>query len=368
VKVVHVEAGRHLYGGPLQVVYLLHGLAGAGDRHALVCPVGSAIATAAREAADAVYPVPMGGDLDPTLVWRLLRLIRRERADLLHLHSRRGADLWGALAGRIAGVPVVLSRRVDNPESGWVARRKYRLYARVIAISEAIRGVLLSEGVSAERVVCVHSAVDTERYRPGCEAGRLARELGVSPDARRVGTVAQLIERKGHRVLLQAIPAVLARAPSAQFFFFGAGPLEGELRAEVARRGLSESVVFAGFRPDLDRILPCLDLLVHPARMEGLGVAVLQGAACALPVVACRAGGLPEIVRHGETGLLVPPDDAGALADAMATLLGDRELATRLGGAARERVLREFSIPAMVRGNRQVYRELLGARERASDA
>ncbi|MCK7492063.1 MAG: glycosyltransferase [Comamonadaceae bacterium] len=156
----------HLYGGALQVVFLLRGLEAAGVDSVLVAPSGSAIAEAAAPHAR-VRTIAMGGDGDIATVGRLRRLIRAERPDVVHLHSRRGSDIWGGIAGRLEGVPVVLSRRVDNPEPrAWVGL-KYRLFDRVVTISEGIFRVLESEGVPRAKLRCVPSSVDVEQYRPG---------------------------------------------------------------------------------------------------------------------------------------------------------------------------------------------------------
>ena len=161
MKVLHVESGMHLYGGALQVVFLSRGLQRLGVENVLACPEGSAIAEASAQGGVAVRALPMGGDADVGLVARLRRLIATEKPDLIHLHSRRGADIWGGVAGRLSGIPVVLSRRVDNTESKWAVALKYRLYDRVVAISQGIQAVLASEGVPAGKLRCVPSAVDT---------------------------------------------------------------------------------------------------------------------------------------------------------------------------------------------------------------
>ena len=362
MRVLHVEAGRHLYGGALQVLFLLQGLrqSDPASVHVLACPPGSAVAAAARSRGLAVRELRLDGEADLAAAWRLSRLARVEGVELLHAHSRRGADLWTGVAGRIIGRPALITRRVDNPEPrAWVAL-KYRLYRHVVTISEGIRRVLLAEGVPAAKLSCVPSAVDSEGYRPGGDRAALLAELGLPAEALPVGIVAQLIERKGHRYLLQALPRVLAGLPQVRVLCFGQGPLESELRAQAQEAGLSQAIIFAGFRDDLPRLLPALALVVHPALMEGLGVALLQASACAVPVVAARAGGIPEVVRHGENGLLVPPGDAAALAVAMLQILSDPALAERMGARGREIVQAEFSISRMVAGNLAVYRRLLG--------
>ena len=361
MKILHVEGGRNLYGGALQVLYLMEGLHGRGIQNLLACREGSDIARAARPFAE-VHGLPMGGDMDALLIPRLYRLIRATKPDLLHLHSRIGADVMGGLAGRLCGVPIVHSRRQDNPEKPWMVALKYRLHDRVVAISEGIGQVLLSEGLPAEKLRVVRSAVDTRPYQQPADLPWFRSEFGLPEDALTVGVVAQFIARKGHRFLLEAMPGLLKRFPNLHLLFFGKGPEEGALRETAARLGLETHVQFAGFRDDLPRVLPCLDLLVHPAEREGLGVSLLQASSAGLPIVASRAGGIPEAVRDGLNGLLVPPGDVAALREAISRLLAEPELARRLGKAGRELVAREFSVEGMVEGNLSVYRELVAKR------
>jgi glycosyltransferase involved in cell wall biosynthesis len=357
MKILHVETGRHLYGGALQVQYLMQGLAALGHDNVLLCDARSPLAQAA-EAVARVYACTIRGDLDLPLIGRLWRVLRRERPDLLHLHSRRGADVMGGLAGRVAGVPVLLSRRVDNPEPRALAPLKYALFDHVIAISRGIVAALEADGVAPERISCVPSAVDTDVYRPQRDRAWFAHEFGIAPDEPVIGMVAQLIPRKGHRHLQAALPALWARHPQAQVLLLGRGPLEAKLRDDIAARAWQGRVRLLGFRHDLPRLLPCLDVLAHPADTEGLGVSLLQAAACGVPIVASAVGGIPEVVR--DNGFLVPPGDAAALAQALARVLDDPAAATRMGERGRWWVQQQFSVPAMVAGNVAVYRRLLG--------
>ena len=361
MRVLHVEGGRHLYGGSIQVLHLVKGLAARGHDNLLACPKGCDLALAAAPYAD-VHGLAMRGDADASIAWRLRRLIRQTGPDLVHLHSRIGADTWGGVAARLARVPVIHTRRVDNPEPRWLVALKYRLHDRVIAISEGIGRVLLSEGLPAQKLRVVRSAVDWERYARPCARPEVAARLGVPADALLVGVVAQLIHRKGHRVFIDALPPLAAAHPDLRVVFFGQGPMESELRKAIAAAGLAAVVTLAGFRDDLEEILPCLDLLVHPATMEGLGVSLLQAASAAVPIVASRAGGIPEAVREGENGVLVPPDDARALGAAVAALLADPERRRALGSGGRALMAREFSVDAMVDGNLKVYQELVPTR------
>lgn len=358
MKVLHVEAGKHYYGGARQVAYIIEGLACRGVANLLACPPGAGIAAACAGHAQ-VVEMKMGGDADIGMALRLAALIRRERPDIVHLHSRRGADLWGGLAAKLTGVPCVLSRRVDNPEPRWLVALKYRLYDHVITISEGIRQVLLAEGLAPARVSCVRSAVDASPYLAPVDAAAFRAEFGLPADARVIGVVAQLIARKGHRYVIEAMASLRARHPDVRVIFFGQGPLREALEAEVAQCGLTGVIRFAGFRTDLPRWLGGLDILAHPADMEGLGVSLLQASAAAVPIVTSRAGGLPEAVADGVSGLLIAPGDVPALTAALARLLDDAALRRRLGEAGRARILEQFSVDAMVEGNLALYRRLL---------
>lgn len=359
MKIVHVETGMHLYGGAQQVAYLLERLDARGVDSVLVCPPGAAIGRHFAGSPLRVIELRCGGDADLGFIWRLARVLRQERPDLVHLHSRRGADLLGGLAARKAGVPAVLSRRVDNPESAWIAKRKYLLYERVICISQAIADVLKSEGVPAARIRVVRSAVDAAPWRRPESRAAFCAEFGVPASALIAGVVAQLIERKGHRVLLRALQQLHPQAGSLAVVIFGQGPMQKELEREVRDSGLGGVVRFAGFRSDLPRWLGCLDLLVHPALMEGLGVSLLQASAAGVPIIAARAGGMPEAVRDGVNGLLVPPGDASALGAALLRLSGDAGLRAKLAAAGPALIDAEFSPEAMMEGHLRVYQQLL---------
>ncbi len=360
MKVLHVEAGRHRYGGAEQVGYLVRGLADAGIDQVVVCAEGSEVAAAYRDLPARREPIPMRGEADLPMVARLARSVRRHRPDLVHLHSRRGADTLGAIAARWAGVPVVLSRRVDNPEPAWLARLRYRLPDRVVAISRAIHDLLRDAGIPQHRLTCIRSAVDVELYRPAPDdAGWLGTRFGLAPDALPIGMVAQFIDRKGHDDLVAAAPMILHERPSAVFLLFGRGPREAAIRGRVRSLGLDGAFVFAGFRDDLPRILPGLRLLMHPARREGLGVALMQAAACGVPVVACRAGGIPEVVRPDVNGVLVEPGDVRGLARAALGVLNDDGRALKLAHGGRRLAVEEFSVQTMTDAHIELYNELL---------
>lgn len=365
--ILHIEGGRHLYGGAFQVLHLMRGLHARGQRNLLACRRGCELARAAAPVAE-VCEMPMHGDADVLMIARLARLIARTQPDLVHLHSRIGADVMGGIAARLSGVPVIHTRRVDNPEPRWLVALKYRLHERVIAISEGIAAVLRAQGLPADRLRVVRSAIDPAPYAGPCQRAQISARLGLPADARLLGVIAQLIPRKGHHILLDALPSLMARDSRLHLCCFGQGPEAEALSARIDALGLSARVHLCGFRADLAEILPCLELVIHPALMEGLGVSLLQASSAGVPIIASRVGGIPEAVREGENGLLVEPGDPRALGAAIGALLDDPARRQQLGASGRERMNREFSIDAMVEGNLAVYREVLALKAQRGNA
>jgi glycosyltransferase involved in cell wall biosynthesis len=363
MHILHIETGKNLYGGALQVAYLLRGLDARGVKNSLVCSRRSSISGQVEKAAQ-VFAVPYMGDLDATFLIRLYRIIISEKPDLIHVHSRRGADIWGGLAARLTGTPVIITRRVDNPEPAWLAGFKYSLYDKIITISDGIRKVLLSEGLDATRLELIHSAVDLEKYRSTCDRDWFNKEFGLSHENKVIGTVAQFIPRKGHRYIIEAAPEILEKFPHCRFLFFGRGPMKNELQNLCIKSGLKDAILFPGFRTDMERILPCLDMLLHPATMEGLGVSLLQAAAAEVPLIGARAGGIPEIVRDWVNGFLIDPCDKTAIAQSVLTLLQDPGMRRRFGQAGRKIAESSFSIRSMVDGYLRIYDDITGNSKR----
>jgi glycosyltransferase involved in cell wall biosynthesis len=365
MRIVHIEAGRHLYGGAAQVRYLVDGLAAAGADNVLVCPPQSELAAAPPAAR--LDPVPMHGDLDVPLAWRLARVLKRHAPDLVHVHSRRGADLFGGVAASLTGTPAVITRRVDTSEPRWLLRAKLKPFRAVVALSGAIEAQVAASGISASRTVKIPSAVDTERFAPDPNAReRLLKTLGWSSDALAVGVVAQLIARKRHAWCLPELERLSRELPGVRIVFFGRGPLEAALRAAVASAGLAGVVTFAGFRGDLAMLLPGLDVLVHPAEREGLGVALLEAASAGVPAVACAVGGIPDVVVDGETGVLVAVDDAAGFGHAIERLLRAPERRRELGAAARARAVRKFGVERLAAAHSALYERVLASSAAAS--
>ncbi|MBW2022726.1 MAG: glycosyltransferase family 4 protein [Deltaproteobacteria bacterium] len=357
LRIMHIEMGRHMYGGALQVLYLMRGLKENGYHSILACTKESAIAKEASEFGK-IYELPVLGEADPRhLVW-FLKIIRKERPHIVHVHSRRGADLWGGLAARLTNTKAIITRRVDNPEIPLLARTKYSLFEKVVTISEGIKRILLLEGVPSEKIVCIHSAVDVDKYSGPCNRSWFCQEFLIPPDYKTIGMIAQFIPRKGHQYVVEAIPGTLERCPKTKFLFFGKGPLEDNIKALCKAKGVEQYVVFAGFREDLPRIFPCIDLVIHPATLEGLGVSLLQAAASGVPIIGAKAGGIPEVVDHGVNGLLFEPGDVESIKNYVVDLLLDSAKRRVYARHGREIVARKFSLHIMIKQYIRLYKSL----------
>ena len=364
MSVVHLETGRHLYGGALQVLYLAQGLEERGIKSVLMVPRGSEIAAAARKRWLRVEEFPYRGEGDLAAAARMLWRFSRRDVEIVHLHSRRGADTLGGLAGTLVRAPVVLTRRVDNREVDWLVGAKYALYRRVVAISVAVRDVLTEQGVSRDKISLVPSAVDASDWLSPEDAAARDREFDLPAGVPAGAMVAQFVPRKGHWVLMHALGILKVRGHTPNVVLFGRGPMRDKVAALAEAAGVQDQIRFAGFRDDLHRWLGSFDFCAHPALKEGLGVAALQAGAAGLPVVGARAGGIPEVVEDGETGLLCPPGDADALSRAIERLLKDPAAARTMGERAGARIESRFSVDAMVEGNLKVYREVVAGRRR----
>ena len=359
MKILHVETGRNLYGGPQQVIYLMTALKERGHDCTLVCPPGSGIDTAARETGIPVRGLFCAGDLDLPFAYRLTQYINESKPDIVHCHSRRGADVLGGLAASFADVPAVVSRRVDNTEMRLIAALRYRPFKKVIAISEAIAVVLREHGVEEDRLEVIRSAVDADRFAVTADCAAFRKEFGIADDEVVIAAAGQLIPRKGHQFLLEAAAKLRQREQSFRLLIFGEGYLGAQLQAQSESLGLGDCVYFGGFRDDLDDFVGCFDVFAHPALAEGLGVATLKAQAAGVPVVGFAAGGMKEAVADGKSGYLVQTEDVDELENSINLLVSDESRRLNMGQAGRERMQKDFSIATMANRHIEVYESVL---------
>jgi glycosyltransferase involved in cell wall biosynthesis len=314
-----------------------------------------------------VHVLDKGPRIDLGALVRLVRLMRRERVDVVHTHLWT-SSFWGRLAAILAGVPVrvVTEHNLDLWRRGphWLADRLLaRFTDRFVFVSAAVEAFYRERlALAPERCRVVLNGVERPAVDRVPDRAAARARLGIEGGGPVVGTVGRLEERKGHAFLLEALRRVAERETDVRGLVVGAGKEAARLAALRDRLHLADRVRLVGYWPDLAEALAAIDVFVLPSLMEGHPLAVLEAMAAGKPIVATTVGGLAEAIEDGVSGLLVPPGDADALAEAVVSLLRDPERAARLGREARRALEERFSLEKSVRANEEVYRSALEER------
>jgi L-malate glycosyltransferase len=356
VNIAHLASEVPWRGGEQQVLHLSRLLHEWGHDSVIVCQPHSALYERAREAGVPVLALRMRHEMDVVAAWKLGQVLRRRRIEILHMHAPHAHSI-GLLACLWAPrVHKVVSRRIDfAPIRNLLSRWKYTLpRIHYLAVSEAVRRVLIASGIPADQVQTIHSSIDLCRIDAGQEVTSL-----FPAGTRVVGTVGHLAGHKGHRYLLEAASQLLRSEPDTAIAIVGEGALRGELEAQAASLGIAERVRFTGFRRDVPALVRGFEVFAFSSTHEGTPNAVLEAMALGKPVVATRAGGTDEVVQDGITGLLVPPRDPAALAQAVLHLLRHPEQGRAFGQAGRKRVEDFFTVERMAGSTLQAYRRIL---------
>lgn len=355
---MHLDTERGWRGGERQAFWLARELRARGHRSIVAARPEGELFAAADAAGIETWPTSPRFEVDPLAAWRLAGRIIDADADIVHAHTAHAVGL-GALATLRTQAALVATRRVDFPlRRNAGTRWKYDRVAGLIAISTAVRDVLVKSGIAAERITIVPSGVDLTRTIDPAPASTLAA-LGVRPGAPLVVMVAALVPHKAPVTFVRAVAAAVAAGTALQALLVGDGPLAGEVRRERDTLGLGGVLHLAGQRSDADALIAACDVFVLSSREEGLGTVLLDAMSCGKPVAATSAGGIGDVVEHGVTGLLVPVGEAEALGAAIAGLCRDAERRAAMGAAARSRVGR-FGLEQMAAGTLAVYSRVLG--------
>lgn len=361
---LHIDTARTWRGGQNQVLLTVMGMRAAGHRAELVAHPDGELRRRAAEGLDLVPLVPRA-EMDLSAGWRLSRILSRERPDVIHAHDPHGVAMAAvAMSMNTRGPEPVLvaSRRVDfHLKRHAFSRWKYRQVRCFICASEAIRRMLVHDGIEADRTVTVHEGIDLAHV-DGKPPVSIHEALWLPHQAPVVLNIGALVPHKGQIHLVDAAALVVRDVPDARFVILGEGELRPALEQQVKHLHLEKHVLLAGFRPDVHSLLKTADVFVMSSVTEGLGTSLLDAMACGRPIVATTAGGIPEVVSDGETGLLVPVRDPRAMADALVTLLRDAPLRSRLAEAGRARVEARFTVERMVEQTLDVYRRVAGTR------
>lgn len=307
----------------------------------------------------------MRGYWDVSVWWKLYRCVRRNPFDLIRTYGLK-ADIIGRIVAQLAGIPVhITSVRSTDPWRKWyhvwLDRLTSSLTQVYVSNSEAGRlAVHQREHIPLSKIVTIPNGIDLTIYDPTRfvhrdAALRYRHEFQIPPQTPVLGIISNLCKMKGHSTLVDAMPHIQREFPDVRCLFVGTDFLHGTLQAYVRQRHLEQNVLFTGFRDDIPELLTMLDIVLLPSLWEGFPTAVLEAMAMQKPMIATAVGGIPEIIEHGRTGLLIPPEDPVSLAEAVVFLLKQPDVAVKLGQAACETVRQNFSIQGMVKQTEALY-------------
>ncbi len=358
ITVLHTEASLGFGGQERRILRELEGLDPKRFRGLLLCQPGSKLGRVTEERGIPTIWLKMRSAYDPVAFVQVMRLLKRERVNIIHAHSSRDAWLAGA-AGKWLRVPVFRTRHLLTRIGGPFVYA--RLADRVITVSEGVRQYLISQGVPPDMIITVPTGINLRRFDPArTDLADMRARFGIPREAFAIGIIAVLRNAKGHRFLLRAVKQLVPEFPQIKLLIAGTGPQEHNIRNLISELGIENQVMMLGHQDDIPSLLKALDVFVLPAREEALGTALIEATAMGVPVIATRVGGIPEVL--GEAGLLFESEDVEALVTHLRTLICSPELAARMRveGAARAREFYDENL--MVRRTEELYLKTVGER------
>jgi len=361
MTILHVSTPADWRGGEQQVAYLAIALQSMGIAQVVLCPQGSVLAARMMEASVPVSTFDKRGFMDMLVAQKIFRLSKGKSFDIIHCHDSH-AHSAAVVAAVHYGVksPVIVSRRVDfpvstNPLSRW--KYNHPSVSRIICVSQAIRDITAPAIRDVSKLAVVHSGIDLHKYEQPKGKRKLVHELGLSDSSKIVGNLSALADHKDYPTFIRTAEKVIHADPSIHFIIAGKGHEEKRIKKMIHDLKLNTNVHMLGFRDDIVDVMQSLDAFLITSATEGLGTIVLEAFAAGVPVVATRAGGIPEMVEDGVTGLLAPIGDAEALAEATLRILNQPELGKQLAHNASQKV-KAFSYQATAEKTLGIYRNL----------
>lgn len=370
VRILHTESSRGWGGQEIRILTEISEMRRRGHQVWLACAPDSELAKRVDPADQQVVHLSFAHNADINAICGLHALVRRQAIAVVNTHS--SIDSWCAAFASLAlpKISLVRTRHLSNPvRNNLPTRWLYRRPHAVVTTGEALREQLMRQvGVREASALSIPTGIAIERFAPALiDRSVLRREWQVADDEHLIGTIAMLRSWKGHPVLIDAMPAILARHPRARFVFIGHSTDGDTAKNAFLQRakdlGVAERLLFAGYRTDIPQVLAALDLVVLPStKNEGVPQSLSQSLCMAKPVVATAVGAVGEIVRHQQTGLLVPPADPLALGEAIIAQLDHPEQARTWAEAGRRLILAEYGIESMAAKTERLYHRLLTGR------
>lgn len=353
-RVLQVITPSHMSGAEMQLVRLTRRMKARGHELPVLVKHDSPAITEMLHHGVEVERARIGGKVNFLAIRRIQQAAKRHRVDLVQ--STLSTASWWCGWMETLGGPKTIGHVQGFTSAAW-----HRRQSHLLAVSGAVRDDLVAQGIPAEKITVLYNALEADEFVPERDAASVRSEFGADARTPVVGTFAHLSVKKGYRELFAAMPTVLKAFPEAQFWIFGQGDLKDELEQTARQGGFLKQVRFAGFRRDAAAMMNAIDVMALPSHREPCALAYIEAALLAKPIVACRAGGAPESVADGETGILVPVGNGAAVAEAILTLLENRDAARRMGLAGQERARDVFSWGKFISTLEGVYDRVLAA-------
>ena len=320
------------------------------------------LADAARASGLGVKIFPCNGRFDKNTIEMISDYVEKAGVQILHSHNFK-SNFYARMALLNKNVPWVVTKHgrrlgpklfLYNVLDGFIVRNA----DRIVAVSKRIAQQLKLAGINETKILVIENGVNLGRFNGNDSANRTRESLRIKKGVDVIGSIGSLTKEKGHAYLLKAAPKIIEKFPGAIFLIVGDGREREKLEKMVAKFGIRDKVIFTGMRKDIPEILSILDVFVFPSLKEGLPLALLEAQASRVPVVAARVGAIPDVVKDGATGVLVPPKATEAIAEAVNRVLSDRTSALKMAQRGFERVQDKFSSARMANEYLSLYREL----------
>ncbi len=360
MRILHLSSESSWRGGEQQIAYLIDGLNKRNISNYIACRSNSAFAQYCRTEGWHHLTLPFKNAFDIGTAWAIRRFCQQEQIDLIHIHSAKSQGIAILSATLGTPTPLILSRRVDFPiRQNRLTQWKYNhpQLIKIICISHTIEDIVRPAIRRPERCVTVYSGIDPSRFLSS--TSYLRNRFNIPTNTLLIGNTSALADHKDYFTFIDTAREFKQSGMDAKFIIIGDGPQRDTIKAYVERHQLSDYVLMTGFVSNINEVLPELDIFLMTSKTEGLGTSVLDAFACRVPVVATRAGGIPEMVIHEKTGLLADVGDAHKLAAQLTKLVSDVSLTDELTEAAYQHMLTHFTKEKMAEGTRQVYRSVL---------
>ncbi|MFC1839740.1 glycosyltransferase family 4 protein [Thermodesulfobacteriota bacterium] len=377
INILHIHTLPVISGSGINTFLSMKGIKNNSASMALACAPGGPLLDLVHDEGmevitfpDMVQPIAPIKDIAATI--NLYRYLKKNRYHIVHTHNSK-AGFIGRLSAKLAGVPVIIHTvhgfAFHDQEPLW-RRMLFRNLERIaskwcdkmIFISGPLIDWALREKItSAGNIVKIYSGIDPDLFQPvSDEEKKQARiKWGINPGDPVAGIVSKLWDGKGHKVLIKAFKELLKDLDKAKLLIVGEGYLEDELRSCAEELGISDSVVFTGFKSNVSEVMACFDISVLPSFFEGMGRVLLEAMAMKIPVVASNVGGIPDLVKNNRNGILVTPGNVSELAKSMKKLLTNPKLLISMGEYGHQRVTETFSARSMSEKILNVYRDCL---------